>query len=91
VVAALVIATLLDLCLGLLLIAVSGFILEGVNNTGPMLPEAAFLVLMIAVSIFAPIAAWTLRKRLAPAAVLALAYSPLAIAALVMLVEPLFV
>ena len=29
--------------MGLLLISVSGFILQGVNNTGPMMPEAVFL------------------------------------------------
>ena len=34
---------LLDFGMGLLLISVSGFILQGVNNTGPMMPEAVFL------------------------------------------------
>jgi hypothetical protein len=91
VVAALVIATLLDLGLGLLLIAVSGFILEGVNNTGPMMPEAVFLIGMIVLCVGAPVAAWSLRRRLSAPAVLALAYAPLLIAALVMLAEPLFV
>jgi hypothetical protein len=91
VVAGLVIATLLDLGLGLLLVAVSGFILEGVNNTGAMMPDAVFLVLMIALCIAAPLAAWLLRKRLAASAVLLLAYAPLMIAALVLLAEPLFV
>ena len=36
----LLIATVLDVGMGLLLIGVTGFILQGVNNTGPMMPEA---------------------------------------------------
>jgi hypothetical protein len=45
--ALIVIAAVADLALGALLVAVSGFVLQGVNNTGPMMPEAIFYVLMI--------------------------------------------
>ena len=88
--AALLIATVLDVGMGLLLIGVSGFILQGVNNTGPMMPEAVLFVLMIALCVGAPSAAWFLRGRLAPLAVLAIAYSPLVVAGLVLLAGPMF-
>lgn len=89
--AALIIATVLDLGLGLLLASVSGFILQGVNNTGPMMPDAVFFVLMIALCFGAPIAAWSVRRRLAPAVVLAIAYSPPIVLVAALSAEPLFV
>lgn len=75
-VAALVIATVLDLGLALLLIGVSGFVLQGVNNTGPMMPEAILFILMIVISIASPLAAWAFRRDLGSATLLALAYAP---------------
>jgi hypothetical protein len=89
--AALIIATFLDFGLGVLLVSVSGFVLQGVNNTGPMMPDAVFFVLMILLCVSAPIAAWFLRKRFGFPVVLAVAYSPLIVAGIALLVEPLFV
>jgi len=88
--AAVVIATVLDLGLGVLLVAVSGFVLHGVNNTGPLMPDAVLFVLMIGLCLGGPVAAWTLRKRIASPAVLAIAYSPLIVMAVALLAEPLF-
>ena len=38
-------------CLAALLIGVSGFVLEGVNNTGPAMPAAVFLIAFIVFSV----------------------------------------
>lgn len=89
--AALIIATVADCCLGLLLVATSGFVLQGVNNTGPMMPDAVFYVLMIGLCFAAPVVAWALKNRLASPAVLAIAYSPFIVMGLALLAEPLFV
>ena len=71
--------------------AVSGFILEGVNNTGPQMPMAAVLVAYVVFAVAAPIAAWRMRARaVRPGIVLALAYAPAAIAAATLLLEPVF-
>jgi hypothetical protein len=85
-VAVLAIATVIDLGLAALLIAVSGFILEGVNNTGSM-PGAAWYVAFIVFCVAAPIAAWILRRLAHPAAPLALAIAPIVIVSVVMLLE----
>jgi uncharacterized membrane protein len=88
--AVLVLATLADLALAALLVAVSGFVLQGVTNTGPEMPEAAFYVGYVALCVVAPVAAWMLRLRRArPALVLGMACAPLAIAALALVAEPL--
>ncbi len=88
-VAILVVATLIDWALAALLASVSGFILEGVNNTGPAMPAAAMLVGFIVLCVAAPLAAWIMRKRtIRPGVILALAYAPIVIAALVLLAEP---
>jgi hypothetical protein len=86
----LIVATIADLALGVLLVAVSGFVLQGVNNTGPM-DGAVWFVLMLVLCVAAPVAAWVVRKRMQPPGVLAIAFSPLIIGALVLLAEPLFV
>jgi hypothetical protein len=86
----LIVATIADLALGVLLVAVSGFILQGVNNTGPM-DGAIWFVLMLLLCFAAPVLGWVLRKRMPPPAVLAIAFSPIIIGALVLLAEPLFV
>jgi len=57
--AVLVLATVVDLAL----VAVSGVVLQGVNNTGPMMPEAALFVAFVALCVVAPVAAWILRAR----------------------------
>ncbi|MFO1091161.1 MAG: hypothetical protein U1E46_16420 [Hyphomicrobiales bacterium] len=79
--ALLVLLTIADVALAVLLIAVSGFVLEGVNNTGPMMPEAVFFVALVVVCLVAPIAAWALRRKLDPMIVLVIAAAPLAVAA----------
>ncbi len=90
-VAILVIATLIDFALAALLVGVSGFILEGVNNTGPEMPAAAMLVAFIILCAAAPLAAWIMRKRaIRPSVTLALAYAPIVVAALVLVAEPYF-
>jgi hypothetical protein len=89
-IAALVIATLADLGLAVLLVAVSGFVLQGVNNTGPVMPDAALYVAYVGLCVLAPLAAWILRARGArPAFVLWTASAPLLLAALVLAAEPL--
>ena len=90
-VAILVIATLINVALAALLVGVSGFILEGVNKTGPEMPAAVLLVVFIILCVAAPLAAWIMRKRaVRPSVTLALAYAPIAIAALVLIAEPYF-
>jgi hypothetical protein len=60
----LVAAMLADAALGVLLIAVSGFVLQGVNNTGPTdIASAVFLLLAIAVCFAAPLFAAVLYRR----------------------------
>lgn len=90
--AVLVLATIADLGLAALLVAVSGFVLQGVNNTGPLMPEAAFYVASVALCVLAPAAAWILRARGArPAFVLWTAVAPLVVAAVVMAAEGVLV
>jgi predicted membrane-bound mannosyltransferase len=75
----LILLTLADIGLGVLLIAVSGFILQGVNNTGPAPGSVAF-VLMVALCFLAPLGGWWLRARAGGWAVI-LAALPLLIGA----------
>ena len=90
--AALAIATLIDWALAALLVGVSGFILEGVNNTGPQMPAAVLLVAFIVFSLAAPLVAWMMRRRaLRPGLVLALAAAPIAIASATLLLEPVLI
>ena len=89
--AALIIATVLDLALGVLLISVSGFILQGVNNTGPLIPDAVFFVAMTIFCFAAPLIAWLVRKQLASPIVVVIAFAPLMVAGIVLLAEPVFV
>ena len=58
-----ILAIIADLLLAVLLTAVSGFILQGVNNTGAMMPEAALYVGFILLCIVASALAAILRKR----------------------------
>lgn len=87
----LVILNLLNLGLGILLISVSGFILQGVNNTGPMLPEAMLYVAMIVVCFAVPLIVWAAHNVLPKSVSFAIAALPLAISAAVLLSEPYFV
>ncbi len=88
---ALVIAAVADIALGVLLVAVSGFILQGVNNTGPQMPAAILLVGMIVLCFAAPFLGFALRNRLPGPATLGIAFSPIIIAAAALLLEPVFV
>jgi putative membrane protein (TIGR04086 family) len=90
-VAILAIATLIDWALAALLVGVSGFILEGVNNTGPDMPAATLLIGFVVLCVAAPITAWLGRKRRWPPGLIAgLAYAPPVIAVVVLLAEPYF-
>ena len=89
--ALLIFATIVDLALAALLVAISGFVLQGVNNTGPMMPEAIFYILMIVVCVLAPVIAWSARGHLSPGATVVTAFAPIGVAALVLIAEPLFV
>jgi hypothetical protein len=92
VVAALIVGSIIDFALAALLIAVSGFVLEGVNNTGPQMPEAVLLAVFVAFCILAPVAAWLMRGRGHKAGVvLAVMGAPPAIAILTLAAEPLLV
>ena len=74
-----------DLALAALLVAVSGFMLQGVNNTGPA-PYAALYVAMIVWCVAAPLIGWMMRGR--PAAALVVTASPLVIALVATLSGP---
>ena len=80
--AVLILIAVADLLLGVLLFAVSGFILQGVNNTGPMMPEAIFYGLAIGWCFLAPLVPWTFGASLKPAAAIIIAASPVAISLL---------
>jgi hypothetical protein len=88
-VALLVIATIIDVLLAALLVAVSGFILQGVNNTGPM-AGAEWYVAFVIFCVAAPIVAWIVRKRAPPAIPIILVLAPIAIAIVALLLEPMF-
>ncbi len=90
-VAALLFGTIIDLAIAGVMVGVSGFVLEGVNNTGPQMPAAVFFVAFILFCIIAPIAAWVLRARaFRPATTLGVAFAPIIIGGAVLLAEPLF-
>ena len=87
-VAILAIATVVDIGIAGLLVAVSGFILEGVNNTGPMSGAAVFVAFVL-FAVAAPIAAWVLRAiGYGPRVTLSLGLAPIVIGALALLLEP---
>lgn len=86
--ALLIVAGLAGLALGVLLVAVSGFILQGVNNTGPMMPEALFYVIIMAWCFIAPLAAWLTHSHLQAQVRLAIILSPLVMAGGLLLVGP---
>lgn len=75
-----------DFAIGILLIAVSGFILQGVYNTGPMMPDAIFYVAFVIWCFAAPLLAFAFRKRLSPMASMLVAGSPAAIFLLLMII-----
>lgn len=77
-----------DFALALLLVAVSGFILQGVNNTGPMMPEAYYFIALIVAAVIAPTFALAMRRRLRPRTALTIAATPLVCAATALLIGP---
>ena len=86
--AILILLVVTNLALALLLVALSGFILQGVNNTGPMMPEAVFYIALIVAAIIAPLTALLLRKRVSQGTAIAIAAAPLACAAAALLIGP---
>ncbi|MEZ5870750.1 MAG: hypothetical protein R3D32_02670 [Nitratireductor sp.] len=84
-----VLAVVADLLLATLMVAVSGFILEGVNGQGPLTPVAYLYVGFILVCLAATAATIALRNR--PALATVIAAAPLAIAALALLLEGMVV
>lgn len=86
--ALLIILTVADLALGVLLISVSGFILEGVNNTGPMMPDAIYFVAELIGCFLAPLVAWGLRRRIGSQVALIIAGIPLVVALIALNMKP---
>lgn len=86
--ALLVVLAIANYALALLLVAVSGFILQGVNNTGPMMPEAYFFVALIIAAVVAPTFALLMRSHLKPRTALTIAAAPLLCAAAASLIGP---
>ena len=82
-----ILATIADIGMLLLLLAVSGFVLQGVNNTGPQMPDALWFGLIVLATIACPIAAWIGRARLGPGWSLAIAAAPPVGALLVIFLE----
>ena len=83
----LVLLTLADLALGVLLIAVSGYILQGVNNTGP-LPGSVWFVLFVILCFAAPAIAWGIRGAAGPGWALAVAAVPAVIGLVMLAISP---
>jgi hypothetical protein len=75
-----------DFAIGILLIAVSGFILQGVYNTGPMMPDAIFYVAFVVWCFAAPVLAFVFRRRLSTTALMLIAASPAAVFLFLMIV-----
>jgi hypothetical protein len=74
-----------------LLVAVSGYVLEGVNNTGPVMPAAVLFIGFVLFAVVAPVAAWVLRAHAyGPGVTLSLALAPIAVGGLAFLLQPLF-
>lgn len=88
---ALVVAAIADFALGVLFVAVSGMAIYGVNNTGGDVSAAVVVIGMILLCFSAPLLGIWAYKRLPGPATLAIAYSPLIIGALLLVLEPLFV
>lgn len=84
----LIVLVVADFALALFLIALSGFILQGVNNTGPMMPEAMFYVALIIAAIIAPVIALVLKRKGRIEKAFAIAAVPLVCAAAALLIQP---
>jgi len=84
----LVLLAVADVALGVLLVYVSGFILQGVYNTGPVMPDAIFYVAFTIACFLAPLLLAIFRKRMATAAKFGIVAAPLVLAAIVLLISP---
>jgi hypothetical protein len=73
-----------DLALGVLLIAVSGMMFQGVNNTGPM-PGASLFALALIFCFVAPVMGWMAVKRRGVNVAAGIAALPLILGVLVLL------
>ena len=83
----LVLATIADAIMALALLLVSPFVIKGVNNAGPQMPDALWFGLIVLATIACPIAAWIGRARLGPGWSLAIAAAPPVGALLVIFLE----
>ncbi len=63
---------------------------RGRAGTGPMMPDAVYYVAFILFAVAAPLAAWFARSR-SNRPRIGLAFAPIVIGALTLLLEPLFV
>ena len=72
----LVLATIADAIMALALLLVSPFVVKGVNNAGPQMPDALYFFLILFAAIAAPLVAWIWRARLGPGWSLAIAAAP---------------
>ncbi|MDX2308227.1 MAG: hypothetical protein NW216_08315 [Hyphomicrobium sp.] len=84
----LVILTLIDIALAIFLVWVSGFILQGVNNTGPIMPEAIYFVGLLVSCVALPALAWLLRTRLEAGMTLLIAALPPILFAMLLSLSP---
>jgi hypothetical protein len=84
----LAVATVADVALAVFLVAISGFIFEGVNNTGPMMPDAIIFAVLLASCVAAPVVAWLVRRRASTGIALLIAIAPLAAAAIALASGP---
>ena len=86
-----VLATIADMVMALALLLVSPFVIKGVNNAGPQMPDALYFFLILFATLAAPLVAWIWRARLGPALSLAVAAAPPLLALAVMFFDSLLI
>lgn len=72
----LILATLADIVMALALLLVSPFVIKGVNNSGPQMPDALYFFLILLAAIAAPVVAWIWLERRHPGQAVLLAAAP---------------
>lgn len=72
----LVLATIADAIMALALLLVSPFVIKGVNNAGPQMPDALYFFLILLAAIAAPVIAWIWIERRRPGLAALLAAAP---------------
>lgn len=83
-----ILAVVVDIGLAVLLIAGSGFVLQGVNNTATFDSSAAFILAAIAVCLLAPVVAIVLHRQGRANAALVAALLPVVGALLALTIPP---